>query len=67
MNRGFTFHFEITLHFVKKNMINDYKIIQSHLIYFKKICYIIRNLKKKSKPFSPFSFSPELSIQTQFC
>ena len=39
-------------------MINDHVILQSHLIYFRKTCYIVRNLKKKSK-FSP----PKPSIQ----
>ena len=40
-------------------MINNYIILQSQLIYFKKICYIVRNSKKKIKP-SP----PKPSIQT---
>jgi len=31
-------------------MINNHIIPQSHLIYFRKTCYIICNLKKKSKP-----------------
>jgi len=35
-------------------MINNYIILQSHLIYFRKTCYIVRNLKKKSKPSPPF-------------
>ena len=40
-------------------MINDHKILQSHLIYFRKTCYIVRNLKKKTEP-----FTPKPSIQT---
>ena len=40
-------------------MINNHIILQSHLIYFRKTRYTIRNLKKKSKSSSPFP-----SIQT---
>jgi len=36
-------------------MINDNIILQSHFIYFRKTCYIVRNLKKKTKPSPPFS------------
>jgi len=34
-------------------MINYRIIFQSHLIYFRKTCYIVHNLKKKSKPSPP--------------
>ena len=48
-------HYEI---FYKMfNMINDHIILQSHLIYFRKTCYIVRNLKTKSKPSPPFHHS----------
>jgi len=40
-------------------MINDYIILQKHLIYLKKTFYVVRNLKIKSEP-SP----PKPSIQT---
>ena len=32
-------------------MINNYIILQSPLFIFRKTCYIVRNLKKKTKPF----------------
>ena len=59
---GFIFHFKITdtiKCFLKSKhiyMINDHKILQSHLIYFRKTCYIIRNLKKKIEPSPLFPF-----------
>ena len=34
-------------------MINDYIILQKHLIYFKKTFYIVRNLKIKSESSPP--------------
>ena len=39
-------------------MIKDHIILQSYLIYFKKTCYIVRNLKKKSK-LSPPLLNPQ--------
>jgi len=40
-------------------MINDHIILQSHLIYFKNTCYMIRDFKKKSTP------SPLLNPQSK--
>ena len=34
-------------------MINDHIILQSRLIYFRKTCYVVRNLKKEIKPSPP--------------
>jgi len=35
-------------------MINDHIMLQSHLILFRKTCYIVRNSKKKNKLSPPF-------------